>query len=104
MKDLGDMMQKAREIGDRLQRLREELGAMTVEGSSGGGMVSVAANGKQEIISVHIEKEVVSQEDVGMLQDLVCAAVNDALARSRELVAVEMSKITGGMSLPPGLL
>jgi DNA-binding protein YbaB len=60
-------------------------------------------NGRQELLSVRIEKEVVSPDDVGMLQDLVCAAVNDALARSRALAAAEMEKATGGM-LPPGIL
>ena len=66
-------------------------------------MVVVTANGRQELVSVRIEKEVVSPDDVGLLQDLVRAAVNDALVRSRELAASEMSKIAGGM-LPPGLL
>jgi DNA-binding YbaB/EbfC family protein len=103
MKDFGDMMRQAQEMRDRFQRLQEELGAKMVEGSSGGGMVVVTANGRQEIVSIRIEKEVVSPEDVGMLQDLVRSAVNDALVRSRELAASEMSKIAGGM-LPPGLL
>jgi DNA-binding YbaB/EbfC family protein len=90
-------------VRDRFNRLQEELGAMTVEGSSGGGMVFVSANGRQEILSVRIEKEVMSPDDAIMLQALVCAAVNDALARSRELMTAEMSKIAGGM-LPPGIL
>jgi len=103
MKDLGDVVRQAQELSGRFQRMQEELGAMTVEGSAGGGMVRVAANGRQEIISVQIEKEVISPDDAVMLQDLVRAAVNDALARARELMTAEMSKIAGGM-LPPGLL
>ena len=103
MTDFKDLMRQAQEVRDRFQRLQEELGARTVEGSAGGGMVVAVMNGRQELLSVRIEKEVVSPDDVGMLQDLVRAAVNDALARSRELAAAEMSKVTGGM-LPPGIL
>jgi len=103
MTDLGEMMRKAQEIRSRFQQLQEELGGMVVEGSAGGGMVVATVNGRQEVVSVRIEKEVVSPEDVGMLQDLVRAAVNDALARSREMAAEEMAKITGGI-VPPGVL
>ena len=103
MTDLGDMMRQAQEVRARFQRLQDELGEKTVEGTSGGGMVVVVANGRQELVSVRIEKEVVSPDDVGLLQDLVRAAANDALVRSRELAAAEMTKIAGGM-LPPGIL
>ena len=103
MKDLGDMMRQAQEMRDRFRRLQNELAAVKVEGSSGGGMVYVTANGKQDIVSVRIGKELVSPDDIEVLQDLVCAAVNDALARSRELMTSEISKIAGGV-LPPGLL
>ncbi len=103
MTDLGEMMRQAQEMRARFQRLQDELGGKTVEGSSGGGMVVATANGRQELVSVRIEKEVVSPDDVVLLQDLVLAAVNDALARSKEMAASEMAKIAGGM-LPPGLL
>jgi DNA-binding YbaB/EbfC family protein len=103
MTDFGDLMRQAQEMRARLQRLQEELGEKTVEGSSGGGMVVATVNGRQELVSVRIEKEVVSPDDVGMLQDLVRAAVNDALSRSREMAAAEMAKLTGGI-LPPGML
>lgn len=103
MTDLGDLMRQAQEMRARFQRLQEELGGQTVEGSAGGGMVVAVANGRQELLSVRIEKEVVSPDDVGMLQDLILAAVNDALARSREVAAAGMAKATGGI-LPPGLL
>jgi len=103
MTDLGEMMRQAQEVRARFQRLQDELGEKIVEGSSGGGMVVAAANGRQELVSVRIEKEVVSPDDVGLLQDLILAAVNDALARSREMAASEMAKVAGGI-LPPGLL
>jgi hypothetical protein len=103
MTDLGQLMRKAQEMRVRFQQLQEELGGKVVEGSAGGGMVVAAANGRQELVSVRIEKEVVSPDDVGMLQDLIRAAVNDALARSKEMAAAEMAKVTGGI-LPPGIL
>ena len=96
------MLKQVQEVRERMQRLQEELGGRTVEGSAGGGMVVAVMNGRQELLDLRIEKEVVDPGDVGMLRDLVRAAVNDALARSREMAAAEMAKITGGM-LPPGI-
>ena len=98
-----DLLKQAQEVRDRMKRLQEELGERTVEGSAGGGMVVAVMNGRQELLDLRIEKEVVDPSDVGMLRDLVLAAVNDALARSREVVAAEMAKLTGGI-LPPGIL
>ena len=98
-----DLLRQAQELRDRMQRLQEELGARTVEGSAGGGMVVAVMNGRQELLDLRIEKEVVDPSDVGMLRDLVRAAVNDALARSREMAAAEMAKLTGGL-LPPGIV
>jgi hypothetical protein len=100
MKDLRGMLKQAQEMQARLAKLQEELAEKTVEASAGGGMVTVVANGRQEILSVRIEKEVVSPEEIDLLQDLVRAAVNEALSRSREMMAAEMAKITGGMNLP----
>ena len=100
MKDFQSVLKQAQEMQARLARLQEELAGRTVEASSGGGMVTVTANGRQEILSVRIEKEVVTPEEVELLQDLVRAAVNEALSRSREMMAAEMAKITGGMNLP----
>jgi DNA-binding YbaB/EbfC family protein len=85
---------------DRLAKIQEEMGNKTVEASSGGGMVTVTANGRQEVLSVKIEPEVVNPDDVEMLQDLIQAAVNDALRKAQELVAQEMSKVTGGLKIP----
>jgi len=100
MKDFREMLKQAQEMQARLAKLQEELAGRTVEASSGGGMVSVVANGRQEVLSIKIEKEVVSPEEVDLLQDLIRAAVNEALSRSREMMAAEMAKITGGMNLP----
>ncbi len=79
---------------------QEELALKTVEASAGGGMVKVVANGGQKIESIILEKEVVDPEDVEMLQDLVLAAVNDALKKSQEMVSAEMNKLTGGLNIP----
>lgn len=97
-----DLLRQAQEVRERMQRLQEELGSRTVEGSAGGGMVVAVVNGRQELLDLRIDREVVDPGDVGMLRDLVRAAVNDALARSREMAAAEMAKITGGL-LPPGI-
>ena len=94
------MMKQARDIQERVQGLQEELALKTVEAEAGAGMVRVKANGRQEIISVQIAPEVVSSGDVAMLEDLVSAAVNEALRSARELMQEEMTKITGGIRIP----
>ncbi|MFP4307635.1 MAG: YbaB/EbfC family nucleoid-associated protein [Desulfococcaceae bacterium] len=84
-----------------MMKMQEELEKETVEASAGGGMVKVVANGKQQIISIEIEKEVVDPDDVEMLQDLVAAAVNDALTQSQEMVSERMGKLMpGGLNIP----
>ena len=93
-------MKQAQKLQAKMMRLQEEMAEKTVESASGGGMVKVVANGRQQIVSVSIEKEVVDPDDVEMLQDLVLAAVNDALAKSQEMVTAEMSKLTGGINIP----
>jgi DNA-binding YbaB/EbfC family protein len=100
MKGLGKMMKQAQQLQSKMLKLQEELAEKTVETSSGGGMVKVVANGKQQLVSIQIEQEVVDPEDVEMLQDLVLAAVNDALAKAQDMVSGEMSKLTGGMNIP----
>ena len=100
MKNMGKMMKQAQQLQSKMLRMQEELADKTVEVSSGGGMVRVVANGKQQIITLEIKQEVVDPDDVDMLQDLVLAAVNDALTRSQEMVSGEMSKLTGGMNIP----
>ena len=100
MKNMGNMMKQAQKLQARMLKLQEELGERTVETSSGGGMIKIVANGRQQILSIVIEKEVVDPEDIEMLQDLVLAAVNDALEKSQEMVSAEMGKLTGGMNIP----
>ncbi len=100
MKNMGGMMKQAQKLQKKMMKLQEELAERTVETTAGGGMVKVVANGKQQLVSIDIEKEVVDPEDVEMLQDLVLAAVNDALAKSQEMVSSEMGKLTGGMNIP----
>jgi len=94
------MMKQVQKLQADMARLQEELGERTVEASAGGGAVKVTANGKQEIVSVTIQPEAVDPQDVEMLQDLVLAAVNEALRQSREMAAREMAKLTGGLSVP----
>ena len=100
MKDMQGILRQAQQMQERLAKLQEELAGKTVEASAGGGMVTVVVNGRQEGVSVRIEKEVVSPEDVELLQDLVAGAMNEAISRSRKMMADEMAKITGGMNLP----
>jgi DNA-binding YbaB/EbfC family protein len=100
MKNMANMMKQAQKLQSKMMKLQEEMAEKTVESASGGGMVKVVANGRQQIVSVSVEKEVVDPEDVDMLQDLILAAVNDALTKSQEMVSTEMSKLTGGMNIP----
>jgi DNA-binding YbaB/EbfC family protein len=100
MKGMGGMMKQAQKLQSRIMKLQEELAEKTVETSAGGGMVRVVANGKQQIVSIALEQEIVDPEDVEMLQDLVLAAVNDALQKSQEMVSEEMGKLTGGINIP----
>jgi DNA-binding YbaB/EbfC family protein len=100
MKGLGKMMKQAQQLQAKMLKLQEELAEKTVETSAGGGMVKVVANGRQQLVSIQIEKEVVDPEDVEMLQDLILAAVNDALKKAQEMTTEEMNKLTGGLNLP----
>ena len=100
MGPMGNLVKQAQKMQAKIQQMQEELGDKTITATSGGGMVTVEANGRQEIMSIKLEKEVVDPEDLDMLQDLILAAVNDALKKSQEMVSSEMQKITGGMSIP----
>jgi hypothetical protein len=93
-------MKQAQKIQTQMAQMQEELAGRTVEASAGGGMIAVVANGKQEIVSVKIEPEVIDAGDREMLQDLVVAAVNEALRKAQEMVSEEMKKITGGLNIP----
>lgn len=100
MKGMGNMMKQAQKLQSKMLKMQEELAEKTVESTAGGGMVKVVANGRQQVVSISLEKEVVDPEDIEMLQDLVLAAVNDALNKAQEMVASEMGKLTGGFNLP----
>jgi len=101
---IGDIMKQAQKMQEKMQKIQDELADLQVEASSGGGMVTVVANGKQEILEVRIDKQVVDPEDVEMLEDLVVAAVNQAREKAQELANDEMGKAAGGMlgNLPGG--
>jgi DNA-binding YbaB/EbfC family protein len=100
MKNMNPMMKQAQKLQQKMLKTQQELATKTVEASAGGGMVKVIANGGQKIESIVLEKEVVDPEDVEMLQDLITAAVNDALNKSQEMISSEMGKLTGGLNIP----
>ena len=103
--NMGNILKQAQQLQSKMAKLQEELGDRTVEASAGGGMVSVVVNGRQEVLSINIEPEVISPDDIDMLQDLILAAVNDGLSRAKNMVNEEMGKMTKGLNLPniPGL-
>ena len=98
--NIGGLLKQAKEFQKELERIKEDLKNRVVEGSAGGGMVTVQVNGHQELLSVKIEPEVVNSDDVEMLEDLVLAAVTQGMEKSRALAQEEMAKLTGGMNLP----
>ncbi|GAV22125.1 YbaB/EbfC family nucleoid-associated protein [Carboxydothermus pertinax] len=104
MGNMQKMLKQVQKMQQDMAKLQEELSERTVEATSGGGMVKAVVNGKQELISLAINPEAVDPEDVEMLSDMIMAAVNEALRKSKEMVAEEMGKITGGLNLNlPGL-
>jgi nucleoid-associated protein EbfC len=100
MKNFSGMMKQAQKLQAKMMEMQAELGNRTVSAQAGGGMVEAVVNGRQELVSLRIDPEVVAPDDVEMLQDLIQAAVNEALNRAREMMAAEMSKLTGGMNIP----
>jgi len=98
--DLSELMKHAQQFQERLGGIQQELGAKTVTGSAGGGMVTATLNGRCELIGLTIEPQVVNPNDVRMLQDLVLAAVNDGLVKAKQLAQGELGKLTGGMHIP----
>jgi len=99
-KGLGNMMKQAQLMQQKMARLQEELEGRQVEASAGGGMVKATVNGKQQLVALEIEPSVVDPDDVEMLQDLVVAAVNEAVKKSQDMAQEEMGKITGGLNIP----
>ena len=98
--DMNKLMKQAQKMQKDMEKAQEELKSKIVEGTSGGGMVKISINGDYEIKEVKIEKDVVDPDDVEMLQDLVAAALNDAVNKVKETSNSEMSKLTGGMKIP----
>jgi nucleoid-associated protein EbfC len=100
VKGLGDLMKQAQKMQAKMAEMQEELAKQTVEATAGGGMVTVIANGKQEVLSIKIDPEVVKSQDAEMVEDLVLAGVNEALRKVREMAKEEMAKLTGGINIP----
>ena len=100
MKGFGNIMKEAQKLQAQMAAMQEEVAKKKVDATAGGGMVTVEANGKQELTAIKIDPEVVNKDDVSMLEDLVLAACNEALRKSRELVQQELGKLTGGLKIP----
>ncbi|WP_163852551.1 YbaB/EbfC family nucleoid-associated protein [Paenibacillus elgii] len=100
MNNMNQMMKQVKKMQEQMLKAQEDLANRTVEGTSGGGVVSVTVNGQKKITAVVIKPEAVDPDDVEMLQDLVLSAVNDAMTKAEEMAGKEMSKLTGGMNIP----
>jgi DNA-binding YbaB/EbfC family protein len=101
--NIGNIMKQAQAMQEQLAKIQEEAASKTVEGTAGGGMVAVTANGAMQIVGVKVDPEVMKSGDAEMLQDLIVAATNEALRKARDLMSDEMKGITGGLNIP-GLL
>lgn len=102
-KNLGNLMKQAQKMQEKMGEMQQQLNLKTIEASSGGGMVTATVNGGQELVAIKIDPAVADPKDVDMLQDLVVAAVNEGIRRSKQMVQEEMSKLTAGLGLPSGL-
>ncbi len=100
-------LQQVKVLQEKIARIQADLAARTVEASAGGGMVVATVNGRQEVVSIQVDPQVVDPADVEMLQDLIVAAINDGLRKAQEMAAEEMGKLAGGLNIPglniPGL-
>ncbi|ABI67390.1 conserved hypothetical protein [Syntrophomonas wolfei subsp. wolfei str. Goettingen G311] len=97
---MNKMIKQAKQVQEKIVKMQEELREREIEASSGGGVVTVKVNGKQELVSIQIKPEAVDPDDLEMLEDLVLAAVNEGIRKSQEMVSSEMAKITGGFNIP----
>jgi len=100
MAGMGKLFKQAQKMQKDMAKIQAEMASKTVEATAGGGMVTVVVNGNQEVTNIKIEKEVVNSDDIEMLENLIIAAVNEGLRKSKEMVADGMSKLTGGMNIP----
>ena len=98
--NMNKMMKQVQQMQAKMAKLQEELAQKTLEATAGGGVVKVTANGKQEIVDINIDPSAVDPDDVEMLEDLILAAVNEALRQIQEMNANEMTKLTGGLNIP----
>ena len=100
MKGFGNLMKEAQKLQQQMEKMQAEVAQRKVDATAGGGMVTVEANGKQEIVSIKIDPELISKDDSQMLEDLVLAACNEALRKSRDMMQQELGKLTGGLKIP----
>jgi DNA-binding YbaB/EbfC family protein len=98
--DMNEIMRQAQQMQQKMSQVQNDLAGRTVSASVGGGMVSVTLNGKNELLSVRIDKEVINPEDQAMLQDLIVSAVNEGIKKAQDMAQAEMRKITGGINIP----
>lgn len=103
--NMGQLLKQAQQLQSKMAKLQEEVGNRTVMSSAGGGMVTATVNGRQEIVSIQIDKEVIDPDEKEMLQDLIMAALNDALTKAKDMMNEEMGNLTKGLNIPgiPGL-
>ncbi|MEK7370414.1 MAG: YbaB/EbfC family nucleoid-associated protein [candidate division NC10 bacterium] len=100
MKGFGNLMKEAQKLQAQMEAIQAEAATKRVEATAGGGMVTVEANGKQEIVSIKIDREVITPDDAQMLEDLVMAACNEALRKSKEMMQAELGKLSAGLKIP----
>ncbi len=103
MKNLGNILKQAQNIQSRMGEVQEELRDLEIEGQAGGGMVKVVVNGKGEMRSLKLDLAIVDKDDVGVLEDLIVAAVNDARGKADTISQEKMAELTAGLPLPPGM-
>ena len=101
--NFNDMMKKAQEMQKKMQEMQDSLSSLEVEGTSGGGMVKVTMNCKNEVKKIDVDPSIIKQDDKTMMEDLIVAALNDAKSKAEEKSKDEMKKLTGGLGLPPGM-
>jgi len=102
--DFSELIKQAKQIQERIKEIQEQLSRKSVTADTGGGMVMVTVNGRQELVSIKLDPLCVDPRDIPMLEDLILTAVNQGIRRSRELAADELKQITGGIPLPIDLL
>jgi len=100
VKGFGNIMKEAQKLQQQMEALQQQVANKKVGATAGGGMVTVEVNGKQELLSIKIDREVINPDDAKMLEDLVLAACNEALRKSRDMVQAEMGKLTAGLKIP----